>query len=240
MSSVKTAPTIGTSTPQGRWRRERLFFTGISAAVAGAIFVGFAPSYYLKAAYGGPALPGLVHLHGFLFTLWIVLLIAQTSLIAVHRTDLHRRVGIGGAVLAAIMTVVGLATAIGAVRRGAFDAGFLVVPMGSVIVFPALVGAALVLRKQTAAHKRLMMIATAELLTAGVGRLPVVREWGTLGFYAVTDVLVLALLVYDIATRRRPHPATVWGGLFFIASQPLRMAIGSTAAWLAFAGWLAN
>jgi hypothetical protein len=153
---------------------------------------------------------------------------------------LHRRLGVAGAILAALMTLVGLVTAVGAVQRGAFDSSFLVIPMGSIVVFPALVGAALITRRQPETHKRLMLIATAELLSAGVARWPVVREWGTLGFYAMTDAFVAALLIHDIRTRRRPHPATVLGGVFFIASQPLRVAIGGTDAWLAFATWLAS
>jgi hypothetical protein len=34
------------------------------------------------------------------------------------------------------------------------------------------------------------------------------------------------------------HPATLWGGLFFIISQPLRLVIGGTPVWLTFAEWL--
>jgi hypothetical protein len=232
----------GTSMPvaAARWRRDRRFFCGMAAAAAVATFVGFAPSYYLKAAYGTPVLPPLVHLHGFLFTSWIVLLVTQTSLVALGKTHVHRRLGIAGAVLAGVMTIVGFSTSLGAVRRGAFDVGFLVVPLGSVVVFPALVGAALVMRRKPDAHKRLMLIATAELLTAGIGRWPIMGRWGAPGFFAVTDMFVASLVMFDIATRRRVHPATLWGGLFFIASQPFRMAIGRTDTWIAFAGWLSR
>jgi hypothetical protein len=57
-----------------RWR-QRLFFTGFPIATAVAVFVGFAPTYYLKTAYGTPALAPLYHFHGFLFSLWMVLLV---------------------------------------------------------------------------------------------------------------------------------------------------------------------
>ncbi len=82
--------TVATSMPMAVWRRDRLFFTGMAVAAAVVTFVGFAPSYYLKTTYGGPALAPLLHLHGALFTSWIVLLVAQTSL-----------VGIGGSALPA-------------------------------------------------------------------------------------------------------------------------------------------
>jgi hypothetical protein len=109
------------------------------------------------------------------------------------------------------------------------------------VVFAALVAAALYYRKRSpAAHKRLMLIATLELVTAGVSRLPVVAEWGPLGFFAVTDVFILAIVAYDIVALRRPHAATLWGGAIFIASQPLRLALGGSPLWLSFAGWLTS
>jgi hypothetical protein len=63
---------------------------------------------------------------------------------------------------------------------------------------------------------------------------------GPVAFFGATDVLVLAGVAYDLASRRRLHPAYVWGGLLILASQPLRLAIAETGAWLAFARALAH
>ena len=41
-----------------------------------------------------------------------------------------------------------------------------------------------------------------------------------------------------MVTRRRVHPATIWGGLLIVVSPPLRLTISGTPAWTAFAGWL--
>jgi len=65
-----------------------------------------------------------------------------------------------------------------------------------------------------------------------------VREWGALGDYGVSDLFVAALVGYDLIVRRRLEPATLWGGLFLVASQPLRMAVGGTQAWMTLARWL--
>jgi hypothetical protein len=46
------------------------------------------------------------------------------------------------------------------------------------------------------------------------------------------------MLVYDLVTRKKIHPATIWGGLLIVASQPLRLMISGTPAWMAFASWL--
>jgi len=238
---MTTAATARRSiTPHKEWRRERAFFTAMALAAGLAVFVGFARTYYLKPLYGTPPLPWLVHAHGLLFTAWIILLIVQTCLIGIKRTDLHRRMGVFGAILASVMTVVAYFTAIGALHRGKDSAEFLIVPLTSVVLFPTFVAAALLMRRNPDSHKRLMFIATAELLLAAVGRWPVVQYLGALGDYAVTDTFIVALLAYDFVTRRRPHPATVWAGLIFIGSQPLRQWLGGTTTWLTFVHWLAG
>jgi len=113
---------------------------------------------------------------------------------------------------------------------------FTIVPFATVIVFPLLVGIALFYRRQPEAHKRLMLIATLELVTAGVARIP---GAGSMPFFFVlTDGGLLAIFVYDVITRGRPHAATLWGGLFLIASQYIRVTAGGSAAWIAFARML--
>ena len=64
-------------------------FSGMAFAAAVLAFIGFAPTYFLKAWYGTPALPAVVHVHGLLMTWWLVLLIVQTSSVAARRTDLR-------------------------------------------------------------------------------------------------------------------------------------------------------
>jgi hypothetical protein len=66
------------------------------------------------------------------------------TLIAARRADLHRRLGIGGAVLAGLMLVVGHLTAVAAARQGVTPPGgppplvFLAVPLGALVVFAIL------------------------------------------------------------------------------------------------------
>jgi hypothetical protein len=47
-------------------------------------------------------------------------------------------------------------------------------------------------------------------------------------------------LIFDIITRGKPHRATVIGGALIVASHPLRLIIGGTHAWIAFATWLTH
>jgi hypothetical protein len=227
-------------------RRERIFYTGMSAAFLLVVFAGFARSYYLKPLFGTPPpLTPLLHLHGLLFSAWIVLLLAQASLIAAGRTATHRRLGVGGGVLAASMVAVGAVTSVIRAKLFVVPPGenpltFLTVPLGDLLVFSCLVGAALYLRRRADAHKRLMMLATIALLPAAVGRLPFdfFLRGGPLVFFGIPDLFILPLLAFDLFTRGRPHRATVAGGLLLVASHPLRLVVGHTAAWLSFAEWL--
>jgi hypothetical protein len=165
-------------------------------------------------------------------------------LISTGRTRLHRRLGIAGALLAVLMMVLGAAVAIVRARQGVLGQAtgapplvFLAIPFATLIVFPALIGAALCLRKRDT-HKRLMMLGTTEIVTAAVARLPGI---GTpVAFFGITDLFVLALVIHDVSTRGRVHRATFWGGLLLIASQPLRLMISGTPEWLDFARWLSG
>lgn len=232
--------------PAGSTRRDRLFYLGMGLAAAAIVFTGFSRTYFLKGYFGTGPLPPLVHLHGFLFTSWIVLFVAQTGLVAVRRTDLHRSLGVVGALLAAAMIVVGTLTAIAAARRGSSPPGgppplvFLVVPLGDILVFSFLVGAAFLLRRRPELHKRLMVVATIGLLTAAIARLPFafILANGPLAFFGLTDLVLLACVLFDVGAHRRVHPAYAWGGLFLVISQPLRLIVAGTGAWQTFARWV--
>jgi len=225
----------------------RRFYVGVAIAVLITVFLGFSRSYFLKAYFGTPELSLLVHIHGLVFTSWVLLFLAQTTLVAAGRTDLHRKLGVGGAVLAALLLIIGTTTAILRVQGGrpapipgVPPLSFLAVPLFDMVVFVILIGAGLVLRNRPDTHKRLMTLATIALMSAPIARIPGVLRAGPPGFFGLTDLFIVAMLVYDFATRGKVHPATIWGGLVIVASQPLRLMISGTPAWLAFAGWLTS
>jgi hypothetical protein len=226
-------------------RRTRRFYVGMALAMAITVFVGFSRSYYLKGWYGTPGLSRLVHFHGALFTTWVLFFVAQTALVATGRTYLHRRMGIAGAVLAALVVIVGTTVAITRVRTGISPIpgvpplAFLAIPFFDMVVFAILVSSAIYFRRRLEAHKRLMTLSMITLLAAPIARMSFLPlPPGPPTFFALADLFIVALLVYDLETRRKIHPATIWGGLLVVASQPLRLIIAGTPAWLAFAGWL--
>jgi hypothetical protein len=146
------------------------------------------------------------------------------------------------------MIVVGTITAIHAAKRGVTPPGgppplvFLVIPLGDILMFSILVAAGFYYRRQSETHKRLMLLATIAILAPAIARLPFafIPAHGPLAFFGLTDLVLLACIFYDIVSRQRLHPAYLWGGLLLVASQPLRLAVGGTSAWLAFAHWLTH
>jgi hypothetical protein len=226
-------------------RRTRRFYVGMAIAILITVFAGFSRTYFFKAHFGSPELSLLLHIHGLVFTGWVLFFLSQTTLVAARRTDLHRRLGVAGAVLAALVLIVGTTTAIVRAKQGAVPIpgvpplAFLAIPFFDMVVFAILVGTGLYYRRRLEAHKRLMTLATISLMSAPIARLPLeLLKAGPPAFFGLTDLFIVALLVYDLTTRRRLHPATIWGGLLIVASQPLRLIIAGTPAWMAFAGWL--
>jgi predicted membrane protein len=225
-------------------RRRRRFYTGMALAIALTVFAGFAPTYYLRPYFQSTPLGGLLHLHGVVFSAWVLLLTVQSTLIAAGRTALHRRLGVAGVVLAALLVVVGTATSIERARKGVGPLGvpplsFLAVPFFDMVVFTGLAAVGLWHRRRADIHKRLLTLATISLLGAPIARLPFgAAVVGLPGVFAIADLFLVACIAYDLTTLRRVHPATVWGGLAIVISQPLRLAISGTGLWLGFARWL--
>ncbi|HWN18423.1 MAG TPA: hypothetical protein VNO19_05850 [Gemmatimonadales bacterium] len=226
-------------------RRTRRFYVGMAIAITITVFAGFSRSYFLKSWYGTPELSRLLHVHGVVFTAWVLFFLSQTVLVATGRTYLHRRMGIGGAVLAALVVIVGTTVAITRAKTGGSPIpgvpplGFLAIPFFDMVVFAVLVATALYYRHRLEAHKRLMTLSMISLLAAPIARMNFLPlPPGPPTFFGLADLFIVAMLVYDLSTRGKVHPATIWGGLLIVASQPLRLMISGTRPWLAFASWL--
>jgi hypothetical protein len=212
----------------------RRFYVGIAIAFMVVVFVGFAPTYYLKFYFLDAPLRPLVHLHGIVFTAWIVLVFAQTVLVARRQVDMHRRLGMAGALLAVLMVVVGVATNVAFARRNLATLGPAILrPFTEIFVFAILSAAGILYRHRPEVHKRLMLLATIALLHAAIGRIDILQAGRVMSWIA-TDLFVVACLGHDLLSRGRVHPAYIWGGTFLVFSQLLRY----NAGWMAFLGKL--
>jgi len=225
------------------WRRDRAFHAMMALAIVAAVFAGFARTYYVRSRFQTSDLPVHLRLHGLVFTTWIGLFAVQIGLIAARRTNVHRRLGWAGAVLAALMVPVALTAAILSGRRevlaGRVDESltFFAVPVFSITVFLFLVASALYYRRRPDTHKRLMLLATISIVDAAVARWPLAlvaaSAWA---YYALTDLFIVAAIIYDLASRRRVSGAYMWGGLLVVSAQLMRELVGPTSVWHAFAG----
>lgn len=227
----------------------RRFYVAMAVIITLVVFVGFAPSFYLKdVIHAPPPLSDLTRLHGFVFTAWLALFIAQTSLVASNRTGLHMKLGVAGAILAAAIIALGVYTGIVAGKLGHAPPGapppvpFMAVPLFNMVGFTALIVTAL-LNRQTApeVHKRSMLMATIMMTQPAFARMPLALGAGELGiFFAFggSDLLLLTAIAYDYSTMKRVHPAYLWGAGLIVGLQLVTLVAAQTEAWSSFAGWL--
>jgi hypothetical protein len=233
---------MATSPNIHRRTSDRPLYLMAAIGISLIILIGFARTYYLKGFFATPPLPSLlVHLHGIVMTAWGALFVVQVSLVATRRTKIHQRLGVLGAVLATLVVVVGVLTALYATARGATPGPpplqFLMIPLVDMLVFAILIGAALYYRRRLDVHKRLMLLAAVNMIAPAIARIPLgfISNGGALAFFALTDLVLLAFVAVDTIRHRRLHPVFLWGTLIVIASQPLRLAIAGTETWLRFA-----
>jgi len=130
---------FSTSLPGRRY--DHLFFSAMAVLILATVFAGFAPSYYFPGIFRAPLPSRIIHVHGAVFSCWILLLITQTSLVSAGRVDVHRRLGIAGFVLACLMVVVGVLAATNALVRGVGrdPLAFYMVSIVDMMLFPTLV-----------------------------------------------------------------------------------------------------
>lgn len=244
MATAADYSPTGTRTANLPGRRfDHAFFTSMALVMLLTVFVGFAHTYYLAGLFRAPLPSPIIHIHGAVFSCWILLLVAQTSLVSAGRIDIHRRVGVAGFFLGCLMVVLGVAAATDSLARNA-PAGrdvqaFYIVPMTDILVFAVALYFAFRTRSNPPAHKRYIYIATTMLLTPAIARWPFVfvfRKGPVIAWFV--EGFLLILVAYDLWSTRRLHRATLWAGSLLVVVLQIRVPVGKTAAWHAFAGWV--
>ncbi len=225
-------------------RYDHRFFSVMALLMLATVFIGFARTYYLAGVFRAPLPSLIIHLHGAAFTCWILLLVTQTSLVSAGRVDIHRRLGIFGFFLGCFMIVLGPMAATDSLIRRAGPPGrdtqfFYIIPLTDILIFAPLILLAFRLRSNPPTHKRLILVATTSLLIAAVARWPIDFVYRKAPAAALlTYVFLLILAAYDYWSTRKIHPATLWASAYLIFVQQIRLPIGRTAAWHAFAAWV--
>jgi hypothetical protein len=220
------------------------FYVGRSSVLLLIVLAGFAPTLYLRAFFNVPAIPASVWVHGLVLTAWFVAFFLQTALVAVRRTAIHRRLGwvaggLGVAVLASSTAVtlhfaprlVALGTNLEAIL--ALVSEVVWSDVATLVVFTIFLATAIALRHQPERHKRLMLLASISLVQPALSR---IFRWPmfmglnptVLGLVSLL-LLVLALGVYDVVSRKRVHLVTLLGGSFFMGAKLVSIYVIATS-----------
>jgi len=234
---------------QARLSAERRFYASMALFMLAVVFIGFAPSFYLRdyvhVPRPNPTLTPMVMLHGLAFTTWMLIFLAQTLLVSAGRRDLHIRLGQAGMVLAALLVPLMYMVSVGQVARAnqppfATPLGWTAVPLFIIPPFALLVGLGWRNRRSPQAHKRLMLGAALLMMDPAIGRLPlgppVVETFAVLNLLSL--LAFLPLLWWDWRTRGRLHWATALGAGLFGTALALRLFAIASPGWAAFAAHL--
>lgn len=206
-----------------------------------SVLFGFAKTYFLAGMVQAPLPNRLIHIHGAIMTLWMVLLFVQTALISARRVKWHMSLGLFGFGLAVAMVIIGPIAATDSLRRGSAPLGldaltFYIIPLTSIFIFGVLAFFAYRYRRQPAVHKRLILIATIGIIDAAVGRWPIAFfEHYPKAQDLVPLAFLLAIMAFDLATQRKILKSTLVASLFLIVIHVVRVPIGFTHPWHAFA-----
>jgi hypothetical protein len=225
MASATAALT--TPPPGASLELNRTFAVGIAAVMFIVNFAGFVPTFFLRPLFDVPQIPPYLYLHGVVGTAWFALVVIQAALIANGSVTRHRQLGLFGVGLAVVLIGLGVYTSTNMVARNAaahtlseadieLYGVVTAADLAGFVIFPTLIVLAISFRRRADIHKRLMLIATLEMTGPAVAR---IGSWGGLFGPVILTVmlgLMAAFVVHDLWTRRRIHPATILGLLFYL------------------------
>lgn len=247
-------------------REASSFYFYMAVAFAVIAFAGFARTYVIPVATNSFTGSAMVHVHGLLFLGWTILFAVQARLVERRRVDLHRALGLLGISFATAMLFMGVALVVRGLEYGvaagnAAAAQMLaIIPLSQITLFVAFFAAAIANLRRPETHKRLMMLATVNLLQAAIARffLMVIAPETALPNFGATpvedvrmaltvvaipaaliDLLVVAALVRDWRRTGRPHRAYVIGLACMIFVQAVRAPLAQTELWRSIAGGIA-
>jgi hypothetical protein len=229
-------------------RFDRRLYRSASLIFFALVFWTFARTFYLKPIFHTPALPALLHIHGAVMSGWVVLLVAQTGLIAARRVLWHRRLGVFGAVWAVLVVIFGSVTTLNAAAREVrahtdFAASQVVITsldLLQMLFFAGFVAMAIWQRRRPDYHKRLMLLTIACMLPDALARLPVsfmsqaAEADLNLRIMLGLDAFIVICVGLDTLWHRRLHPAFAWGASLFVVAFHMALYATKSPAWIAF------
>lgn len=217
----------------------RYFYLCMSMVLAALVMLGFSRTVNANLFQANPPRPLLLWIHGAAFSTWLVFFIAQSALVRTRKVSVHRVLGWFGAGLAAVMVVLGATIAI---VMGRFDIlvlqqkgvdSFLSIPLADMLIFGSCIGMAIYWRKKPEYHRRLVFIASCQLMDAAIGRFDFMFDHNL--FFPALDGLIVLGIGRDWVVDGSVHKVYLYG-------LPAMMVVQSFAmyAWRANPAWWAG
>lgn len=260
-SSIERRPDLLSGTPRAH-SIDRWIFVFMAAWFIAIVLIGFIPDAVMKVemvrAGLRPPFPPILHVHAVLMGAFLLLLLAQTVMMATGRSGLHKQLGIGGMVLAAALVAVGIVLAptmyyqtwhalqaAPAAARGQLEQllslreNILLLQLTAGILFGLFITMAFWARRANSGfHKRMIFLATAIPIAASIDRmswLPNTFPGGTLGTDGYILLIVAPLFAWDVIRNKRVHEAyLVWAAIYLPAAL-LMNHLWDTPGWHATA-----
>jgi hypothetical protein len=241
---------------------DRWIFVGMAVWFIVIVLAGFIPDSIEKVAAVKAGLhapfPPILHVHAVLMGSFLLLLLAQTVMMATGRSALHKQVGIAAFVLVPALVIAGLIlapTVYHGVWNGAHHGppemqaalmpviprleNILLLQLQAGIMFAVFVTMALLARTRNSGfHKRMIFLATAVPLAASIDRMGWLPSTFPASPMATDGYILLAvapLFLWDLIRNRRVHEAyIVWFAIYAPVSV-LVSRLWDTPGWHATA-----
>jgi heme/copper-type cytochrome/quinol oxidase subunit 3 len=220
---------------------DRWIYVFTAASFIVICLAGFVPSSMAKiaAVQAGerPPFPLVLHMHAALMGSFLLLLLAQTTLMATGRCNHHRQLGLAALVLAPALVIVGFIL-VPTTYHGIWTAAqtapitaqeqlqqtlrlvenIMLLQLRIGILFPLFLAIALRARRRDAGlHKRMMILAVAMALPAGVDRipwLPTTIPASPVSPDLYTLLAISPMFIWDVFRNRYVHKAYwIWLGI---------------------------
>ena len=197
--------------------RDERFFLIASVIMVSVVIAGFL-TLFLR-GISTFAAPWPVHVHAVLFMGWVAFFMMQVWFATTGRVHLHKRLGWIAALYMPVLMIVGAWVLFRMMRSATVPpfwtySYFMVMNLMALVAFATLTIAAIVLRKHTRWHRRLMFCGMAALVITPVNRLTpdaVLARYMSLGPALAILLFPLAGMAADWLRARRIHPAWFWG-----------------------------
>lgn len=226
------------------------FFLILGSAGLLAVLAGFLKTFILPISAGNFKAPPIIFIHGFLATAWIVLFIVQSFLIQANNYKAHKKLGYFGLAIAVGTAITIVPAGLQQVNRelalnlGQTAISGIVGAMTTSLMFLFLVLAGIQLRNTTAAHKRLMALATIVLLWPAWFRFrhyfPSVSNPEIWFAVVLADSIIIIGIVWDKLVNKKVHWVFLYLGPLIIFEHILEVLLFDSNPWRMIANMIYN